>query len=375
VDQSRSAQNAAAAIEQRVNTGAVSRGQFGQVVAPAVAEVTSAPSNNAYISQSPVKQEARENVEKDDKVQQQRPNNKKRKHKEQREQHQHHHNQEPQQQQVHEEVVQLSRQEQRELKRQQKRQQQDQPHAQHQNDGQQAEHAVPRRDRNNQQRPNRPNRHRDPSVLNENQNTPAPAVVDEKQIKVDLIDAPQHEVMNTALVINVDQAQSEKIALTPEKPIELPEKAPVVEATQEPAPAPVVAVEETVTAEAEVPQPKAEKTQPQIQRASNDPRMRRREQRNTKRAKAAAPSIAPSQIPTLAQYTIGSLIRHVYGEDCTVLIEQFGLVPTFNRALQKFAEQYASTLVTEVATEAEDKKPVTRCLLYTTPSPRYHSGS
>lgn len=360
VDQSRSAQNAAAAIEQMVNTGAVSRGQFGQVTAPAVAEVTSAPSNNAYISQSPVKQEARENVEKDDKVQQQRPNNKKRKHKEQREQHQHHHNQEPQQQQVHEEVVQLSRQEQRELKRQQKRQQQDQPHAQHQNDGQQAEHAVPRRDRNNQQRPNRPNRHRDPSVLNENQNTPAPAVVDEKQIKVDLIDAPQHEVMNTALVINVDQAQSEIIALTPEQPLERTEKAPVVEVVQEPAPAPVAAVEETVTAEAEAPQPKAEKTQPQIQRASNDPRMRRREQRNAKRAKAVTPSIAPSQIPTLAQYTIGSLIRHVYGEDCTVLIEQFGLVPTFNRALQKFAEQYASTLVTEVAAEAEDKKPVTR---------------
>lgn len=360
VDQSRSAQNAAAAIEQMVNTGAVSRGQFGQVTVPVVAEVTSAPSNNAYISQSPVKQEARENVEKDDKVQQQRPNNKKRKHKEQREQHQHHHNQEPQQQQVHEEVVQLSRQEQRELKRQQKRQQQDQPHAQHQNDGQQAEHAVPRRDRNNQQRPNRPNRHRDPSVLNENQNTQAPAVVDEKQIKVDLIDAPQHEVMNTALVINVDQAQSEIIALTPEQPVERNEKAPVVEATQEPAPAPVVVVDETVTAEAEAPQPKAEKTQPQIQRASNDPRMHRREQRNAKRAKATAPSIAPSQIPTLAQYTIGSLIRHVYGEDCTVLIEQFGLVPTFNRALQKFAEQYASTLVTEVAAEAEDKKPVTR---------------
>ncbi|MFI7969136.1 hypothetical protein ACFMKD_34875, partial [Acinetobacter baumannii] len=79
---------------------------------------------------------------------------------------------------------------------------------------------VPRRDRNNQQRPNRPNRHRDPSVLNENQNTPAAAVVDEKQIKVDLIDAPQHEVMNTALVINVDQAQSEIIALTPEQPVE-----------------------------------------------------------------------------------------------------------------------------------------------------------
>ncbi|KAE9895301.1 ribonuclease E/G, partial [Enterobacteriaceae bacterium TzEc051] len=89
-------------------------------------------------------------------------------------------------------------------------------------------------------------------------------------------------------------------------------------------------------------------------------RMRRRQQREAKHAKAATPSIAPSQIPTLAQHTIGSLIRHVYGEDCTVLIEQFGLVPTFNRALQKFAEQYASTLVVEVTAETEEKKPVTR---------------
>lgn len=296
VDQSRSAQNAAAAIEQMVNTGAVSRGQFGQVAVPAVAEVAPVQSNNAYISQSPVKQDVREHVEKDDKSQQQRQNNKKRKHKEQREQH---HQSHEQQHQVHEEVVQLSRQEQRELKRQQKRQQQqDQQHQN--NDVQYTENAVPRRDRNNQQRPNRPNRHRDPSVLNENQNTPV--VVDEKQIKVDVIDAPKHDVMNTALIINVDQGQSEIVALTPE----------------------------------------------------------RRQQREAKHAKAATPSIAPSQIPTLAQHTIGSLIRHVYGEDCTVLIEQFGLVPTFNRALQKFAEQYASTLVVEVTAETEEKKPVTR---------------
>lgn len=116
VDQSRSAQNAAAAIEQMVNTGAVSRGQFGQVAVPAVAEVAPVQSNNAYISQSPVKQDVREHVEKDDKSQQQRQNNKKRKHKEQREQH---HQSHEQQHQVHEEVVQLSRQEQRELKRQQ----------------------------------------------------------------------------------------------------------------------------------------------------------------------------------------------------------------------------------------------------------------
>ena len=53
------------------------------------------------------------------------------------------------------------------------------------------------------------------------------------------------------------------------------------------------------------------------------------------------------------------MIRHVYGEDCTILIEQFGLVTTFNRALQKFSEQYASTLVAET-TVAEEKRPVTR---------------
>lgn len=47
-----------------VNTGAVSRGQFGQVAVPAVAEVAPVQSNNAYISQSPVKQDVREHVEK-----------------------------------------------------------------------------------------------------------------------------------------------------------------------------------------------------------------------------------------------------------------------------------------------------------------------
>ncbi|MDQ9030068.1 Rne/Rng family ribonuclease [Acinetobacter nosocomialis] len=355
IDQSRSAQNAAAAIEQMVNTGAVSRGQFGQVAVPAVAEVAPVQTNNAYISQSPVKQEVREHVEKDDKSQQQRQNNKKRKHKEQREQH---HQSHEQQHQVHEEVVQLSRQEQRELKRQQKRQQQqDQQHQN--NDVQQTENVVPRRDRNNQQRPNRPNRHRDPSVLNENQNTPAPVVVDEKQVKVDVIDAPKHDVMNTALIINVDQGQSEIVALTPERQVERVESAPA-EVAPESTPAPV-AEEKAVVAEAKnEAQPTEQAAQPQIQRASNDPRMRRRQQREAKQAKAAVPSIAPSQIPTLAQHTIGSLIRHVYGEDCTVLIEQFGLVPTFNRALQKFTEQYASTLVVEVTSEIEEKKPVTR---------------
>ncbi|WP_163777805.1 hypothetical protein, partial [Proteus mirabilis] len=89
------------------------------------------------------------------------------------------------------------------------------------------------------------------------------------------------------------------------------------EVAQEPTPAPVVAEKAAVVETKEEAQPSQEAAQPQIKRASNDPRMRRRQQREAKHAKAAAPSIAPSQIPTLAQHTIGSLIRHVYGEDCT----------------------------------------------------------
>ena len=69
--------------------------------------------------------------------------------------------------------------------------------------------------------------------------------------------------------------------------------------------------------------------------------------------------MTPSQVPTLGQFTIGSLIRHVYGEDCSVLIEQFGLLPTFNRALEKFTKEYNASLVA-AATPATEKKPVTR---------------
>jgi ribonuclease E len=71
----------------------------------------------------------------------------------------------------------------------------------------------------------------------------------------------------------------------------------------------------------------------------------------------------------LGQYTVISLIRHVYGEDCSVLIEQFGLIPTFNRALVKFTEQYAATLSVQ-ATEAEiPAQPVTRDVAVTKAAP------
>ena len=361
-DQSRSAQNAAAAIEQMINNGAVSRGQFGQVNIPAPAAVeTPAPaSNNAYISQAPAKQEARETFEKDEKSHRPNQNQKKRKHKEQREQHSHAH--EPQNQ-VHEEVTQVSRheqrQEQRDQKRQQKRHQPQEAQQQHQETAVNESAPLPRRDRNNQQRPNRPNRHRDQSVLNETPVVTAEAAVNPQQVKVNVVDAPRAEAMNTALIVNIDQGQSEIVAINAEKaPLDVPhtESVKAVIATAE-------TVEPTQAAQPEVEETAVVEPSTQVapvKRASNDPRSRRRSHQGGGHTnQKPAPKIAHSQIPTLGQYTIGGLIRHIYGEDCTILIEQFGLVTTFNRALQKFAEQYASSIAVETVV-VEEKRPVTR---------------
>ena len=260
---------------------------------------------------------------------------------------------------MHEEVVQLSRQEQRQeqrdLKRQQKRPQESQ-NQQQQNDavhGNDTSVPLPRRDRHSQQRPNRPNRHRDQSVLNE---TPVAveAASNPQQLKVDVIDTPRTEPMNTALIVNIDQGQSEIVALNPQQTTAPAPQAEPVKAVVEAAETTAPVQAEQVAAETT---PVEEATQAPAKRASNDPRSRPR-QRGAQSSQKVAAKIAPSQIPALGQYTMGGLIRHIYGEDCKFLIEQFGLVTTFNRALQKFAEQYASTLVVETA--AEEKRPVTR---------------
>ena len=228
---------------------------------------------------------------------------------------------------------------------------------------------MPRRDRNHQQR-SRPNRHRDPSVLNdatavEPSVSSTPTVVSD-QPKVELVETPHQQVMPTALVVNVDQAKSEIVALTPApvKAIEpiAAQPEPVVVATEvQPA-----VNEQTVALQEEKPvvsaeKPAPSKVRPADKRASNDPRMQRRQKREAQAKPAQAPKLSPSQVPTLKQYTVSSLIRHVYGEDCSVLIEQFGLIPTFNRALVKFTEQYAANMVHQVnETEVVAAQPVTR---------------
>ena len=406
IDQSRTANNAAAAIEQMVNGGAVSRGQFGQVshTAPVAVETRKAPETNAYISHSPVaKNDIRDGTDRAEKEERpQRSNNKKPRNNKQRDNREH-----AQDQHVIEEVVQTTRQEHRHEQRQERHEaprqdnqrqdnrhdnvrqdsmrqenpRQDNRHEQrnepreqkprnpkrpHQNEQQfdaQNEQAVPRRDRN-AQRPPRPNRHRDQSVLNEQ---PAPVVVDNtQQLKVDMVDAPHNNNLTTALVVNLDQAKSEIIALNPAvqtAPVE------VVATPVTPAPvAEVAKVEEPKIAEAETKQPEskqAEQAQQPVRRASNDPRQNRRNKQLDNKAKVVAPKVNPSQVPTLGQYTVSSLIRHVYGDDCSVLIEQFGLIPTFNRALQKFTEAYTATLIVESTDTTEEKKPVTRDVVVT----------
>ena len=172
--------------------------------------------------------------------------------------------------------------------------------------------------------------------------------------------------MPTALVVNVDQAKSEIVALTP-APVKAVEPIaaqpePVVVATEvQPADneQTVALQEEKPVVSAEKPAPS--KVRPADKRASNDPRMQRRQKREAQAKPAQAPKLSPSQVPTLKQYTVSSLIRHVYGEDCSVLIEQFGLIPTFNRALVKFTEQYAASMVHQVnETEVVAAQPVTR---------------
>ena len=146
--------------------------------------------------------------------------------------------------------------------------------------------------------------------------------------------------MNTALIVNIDQGQSEIVALNPQQTTAPAPQAEPVKAVvgllkqlrlfrQKQVAAETTPVEEGNPGTSETCKQRRSTFTPSSAWGANQPKV--------------AAKIAPSQIPALGQYTMGGLIRHIYGEDCKFLIEQFGLVTTFNHALQKFAEQYAST--------------------------------
>jgi len=187
-----------------------------------------------------------------------------------------------------------------------------------------------------------------------------------------LIDVPRHEQLTTALVVNIDQAQSEIVALNPQQSATTEKVEKSLQTKEKPVTAPIATQEVAEIIVAEQPQVETTETKPVLvqqpaKRANNDPRQKRRQQQSIQ-AKVVAPKITPSQVPTLKQYTVGSLIRHTYGDDCAVLIEQFGLIPTFNRALLKFTEEYAATLTVET-TDAVVKAPVTRDVAITKAAP------
>lgn len=397
VDQTRTANHAAQAIEQMVNSGSVSKGQFGSITTPVeTAPATVTPSQNAY-TESRTQQAApaqAKNEKREEREERPQRNNKKQrnnKYKEQREPQAVEQNTAQVAEQnvqshaaVHEEVVQAPRQE-RDGRRQQKRQhserqQQPEQNTRHeQTDAVQEQNAaVPRRDRN-QQRPQRPQRQRDQSVLQEQ--SPAATLAKEKavaaernDVQVNVIDVPRHEDLPTALVVNIDQETRDIVAINPQAPA-----APAVVSAkpaqqQQPKPQATthVKVKNTDHVAAKTPAPAVKETKaavektevetkPSNHRASNDPRSNRR-QKQAQQAKQhpVVNKISPTENPALKQYNIGSLIRHVYGEDCTVLIEQFGLIPTFNRALVKFTESYVASLNETPRVQADTKQPITR---------------
>ncbi|TCM69184.1 Rne/Rng family ribonuclease [Acinetobacter calcoaceticus] len=233
------------------------------------------------------------------------------------------------------------------------------------------EGSVPRRERNNQPRPQRPTRQRDQSVLNDQASAAvevATIIEPSTALTVELVDAPRQNTTTSAMLINIDQQQSEIVALDP---VVAPQSQPARKAATQKSAATTVeptqtAVEANVVADADVVEVQAHVAEQQpVRRASNDPRSRSRQRQAQKTAAKANPAtvkINPSQVPTLAQHTVGSLIRHVYGEDCSVLIEQFGLIPTFNRALIKFTDEYAATAAAPVQSQVvvDDAQPVTR---------------
>ncbi len=387
IDPNRTAINAAASIEQLVNSGAVSRGQFGQVAAAVPSAAASAA--NAYLTPSSTQSKVeREPQERDDKVQRNQNNKKRNKHKEPREQQlqnlgndvvvaqddnvQNYRQDRPERAERNEQRVERHGHERPERnerdKRGQKRPQNDTNSTAQASDTSvgngNEQGAVPRRERNgNHQRPNRPNRQRDTSVLQTTSETNI-AVVDIQQPQVNLVDSQDSSVVNSALLLDLDQGVSQVVDIQ-SAPAEadtsnvmtssaslVTEVATVAERT-----APVDAdVKLTVRSDSreKTTDQAASAENAEVKRANNDPRIRRRESQSV----AAVVNITPAQVPTLAKYTVGSLIRQVYGEDCTVLIEQFGLITTFNRALLKFTEQYMSTV--SAATHNTVKQPVTR---------------
>ena len=371
VDASRTAQYAAAAIEQLVNDGAVSRGQYGRIDSPVSAPVARSQSDeqavNAYLTASTSNSSevsSQAVAEREERSHNRRKDKRNRKDREQQ----------PRPAPVATEVVSAVVEEVA-PRPQAKEQQQRRHNNRRQNDAQvdaQQEQNVPRRDRQ-QNRPPRQPRYRDQAVLENNAQTVTDQ--DNTALKVHVVDQPQSEVLPTAMLVNLDTAQTEILALPQSATATVPVSSAAQLATSDVAQA-EHHVEVTQVAAEQIAHLAVEEvkhsleattatqvTAEDVKRASNDPRERRRQKQQKRNHHQAAPQAAAGlnahALTSLAQFNVGSLIRHVYGEDCNVLIEQFGLIPTFNRAVKSYLEKISVEL-NQPKVQAEPLQPVTR---------------
>ncbi|MCH4248114.1 MAG: Rne/Rng family ribonuclease [Acinetobacter populi] len=401
VDQSRTAQHAAAAIEQLVNNGAVSRGQYGQIATPVAAPATpDVDYGNAYLHQTTAPQGTVETEQHDKEERQPRRKDKRNNRKEVRNDQrdarneQRHEQREPRNEQRYEQVS-IASQPTEEQPRQQngngnkdqrrnnnKRQNEQNQVAEQQDQG------VPRRERN-QSRPPRPQRNRDQSVLAQaNQATPVSEghLQDPSQdhgVQVHIIEQTKPEILPTALLVNLDTAQTEILALGQsdtsatiaasestarenKRPVAKAQPAVIAASTApvtEKSVQPSAAQKETAVAPVKTAK-QAEVVNAEPKRAINDPRERRRLKAEKRAAqankKAQAALLTPQALASLAQHNVGSLIQLVFNEDSKIFIDQFGLIPTFNRALQKHLESFVVATIEESEEDQQPQQPVTR---------------
>lgn len=395
-----STQDAAAAIERLVNDGATSKGIYGSITAPAPATSTPAPSvvakaekveTSAY--QNPISKPEQGHANGNNNA-----DNGSRKERNRNRRNQQRDNREPQRETPKEPLAIVDSpavQEEQSGNNQGRRNRRG-----GQNQEQQVEanesNNVPRRDRNNQQRPSRGPRHRDQSVLDAQSNSstedaqisapapeqvaavqespaPAPAVAlntaQEPQVIAVAHEASVEHV--AALVIDLETQQTSAINLSPEPETE---PAPIHADTETVAPAAEAAesaVEAAATDSAEAGEPK---------RALNDPRERRRRRELGLDEPALNFAVDPALVAQTeevsasstqqltvipVQGSVGEFIRAVLGETADTLISEQGVIHAFLQALQSreqaitvpdtaSAEQPAeSTVTTEAVIAAE----------------------
>lgn len=374
-----STQDAAAAIEHLVNSGATSKGIYGSVgtiEAPETAKTGNSIYQNLPASTSEVPATSTSSENNNGRQGRNRNRNRNQQREQNRDREQSRDNNPSR-----DAVVEQTFEEQQPQPQSSGRNRNRNRHQQQDNSVEQQETPVPRRDRNRDNRPGRGPRHRDASVLN-NEPAEQPVAVVEAPVVEALADSanpslePQVIVVDqqtpaesiSAVVIDVDNQQTSSISLTE----------PVVEAAAE-----IAAPAASEPAEANVVEaaPVVETTTEEPKRALNDPRERRRRRELGLDEPVLQYAVDPAltakteEVATQSeqrlhvlpvQGSVGEFIRAVLGtETAEQALQDMGVVASFLKALSQREQgtlAVAASAQTEVIVQTE---PVP--LLPTTP--------